>query len=43
MTWASITGLPNGIYLDLLLASGCTIAVILATSISLLLVNKTNN
>ncbi len=43
MTWQSVTGIPDGTYLDLLLAGGCTTALVLAVSLSLLLVNQTIN
>ena len=40
MTWQSVTGISDGVYLDLMLAGGCTTAIILATSLSLLLLNQ---
>ena len=40
MTWESVTGISDGVYLDLMLTGGCTTAIILATSLSLLLLNQ---
>jgi hypothetical protein len=40
MTWKSVTGISDSVYLDLVLAGGCTTAIILATSISLFLLNQ---
>ena len=39
MTWQSVTGISDSVYLDLILASGCTTAIILATALSLMLLN----
>ena len=40
MTWESVTGLSDGVDLDLMLAGGCTTAIIMATSLSLMLLNQ---
>ena len=40
MTWQSVTGISDGVYLDLILASGCTTTIILATALSLMLLNQ---
>ena len=40
MTWENVTGISDGVYLDLMLAGGRTTAIILATSLSLLLLNQ---
>ena len=40
MTWQSVTGISDGVHLDLILASGCTTAIILATALSLMLLNQ---
>ena len=40
MTWENVTGISDGVHLDLMLAGGCTTAIILATSLSLLLLNQ---
>ena len=43
MTWQSVTGISDGVYLDLILASGCTTAILLATSLSFLLLNQVDS
>ena len=40
MTWQSVTGISDGVYLDLILASCCTTAIMLATALSLMLLNQ---
>ena len=40
MTWESVTGISDGVYLDLMLAGGCKTAILLATSLSFLLLNQ---
>ena len=43
MTWESVTGISDGVYLDLLIAGGFTTAIILATSLSFMLLNQIDN